>query len=94
MNIPFNTGSVLHLMIGFVGFYILSVGLNAFGLDQDLADKISLGVLVALSLFKELNDRGRWIKAILTSRSKSNFDFWDLVYSVVPTLIFLAIRYQ
>jgi len=94
MNIPFNTSSVLHLMIGFLGFYVLSVGLNAIGLDEDLADKISLGVLVGLSLFKELNDRGRWIKLILTSRSKSGFDYWDLVYSVVPTLIFLAVKYQ
>ena len=94
MKIHFDTSSVAHIAIGFGGFYWFSVLLNVLGVDYVLADKISLGVLIFASLFKELNDRGLWIKWLLTSRSKSGFDIWDLFYSITPALIYLAFKYQ
>ncbi len=94
MNIPFDRSSVAHLVIGFAGFYFGSQALVFFRVDEVIAHQIFLAILIVASLFKELNDRGRWVKWLVTSRSKSGFDFWDLVYSIVPTLIYLGVKYM
>ncbi|NRA92171.1 MAG: hypothetical protein HRU26_05705 [Psychroserpens sp.] len=87
--------SYLHILFGFLIFISTALFLNiAFNVEWYESQLWGLGAVIILSIFKEVNDFTRKIKWLLTSNSKPYFDFWDIFWSIIIPLTFVAIKYQ